>query len=331
LTSATASVSPQTNGVPARMPRDDAPSAGPGTADYDEFGGLPAYAAGIGLPSEQIPPVARFGTRTRDCERVSGLHWGAGDPEIVYLHGGAQNAHTWDAVAMAVGRPALALDLPGHGHSSWRPDRDYSPRANADAVAEVMAGRAPRAALVVGMSLGGLTLIRLASAYPELVRRALIVDVTPGVSRHMPTMTPRQRGATLLTQGPRAFDSFESMVDAAAAAMPNRSRESLWWGVRHNAKPLPDGTWAWRYDTLRAGGRVDLGALWDELSTVRVPVLLARGGASAFVTDADVDEFVRRQPRARVETVPDSGHSVQSDQPVLLARLIKELIQDGPA
>jgi esterase len=299
--------------------------------DYDEFGGLPAYAAGIGLPSEQIPPVERFGMPTRDCDHVSGLRWGTEDPQIVYLHGGAQNAHTWDAVALAVGRPALALDLPGHGHSSWRQDRDYSPRANAGVVAEVIAERAPRAALVVGMSLGGLTLISLASAHPELVRRALIVDVTPGVSRHMPEMTPRQRGATLLTQGPRVFDSLEAMVNAAAATMPNRSRESLWWGVRHNAKPLADGTWAWRYDTLRAGGRADLGDLWDDLSAVRVPVLLARGGSSAFVTDADIDEFVRRQPGARVETVPDSGHSVQSDQPLLLARLINEFLEDDSA
>jgi esterase len=313
------------------MPRDNVPSAGPEAADYHEFGGLPAYAAGICLPEEQIPPVERFAMRTRDCEHVSGLRWGAGEPEIVYLHGGAQNAHTWDAVAMAVGRSALALDLPGHGHSSWRPDRNYSPRANADVVAEVMADRAPRAEMVVGMSLGGLTLISLASAYPELVRRALIVDVTPGVSRHVPTMTPQERGATRLTQGPRVFDSLESMIDAAAAAIPTRSRESLWWGVRHNAKPLPDGTWVWRYDTLRAGGRVSLDTLWDELSTLRIPLLLARGGTSAFVTDADVEEFVRRQPRARVETVPDSGHSVQSDQPVLLVRLINEFLQEDPA
>ncbi|MGH3217169.1 MAG: alpha/beta fold hydrolase [Streptosporangiaceae bacterium] len=298
-------------------------------SDYDEFGGLPAYAAGVGLPREQIPPVERVAMRTRDREHVSGLRWGSGEPEIVYLHGGAQNAHTWDAVALAVGRPALALDLPGHGHSSWRQDRNYSPRANADAVAEVIADRAPQAGLVVGMSLGGLTLISLASAYPELVRRALIVDVTPGVSRHMPEMTPRERGATLLTQGPRVFDSLEAMVDAAVAVMPARSRESLWWGVRHNAKPLADGTWVWRYDTLRAGGRVDLAALWDELSAIRVPVLLARGGTSAFVTEADIDEFVARQPRARVATVPDSGHSVQSDQPVLLAKLINEFLQDS--
>ena len=36
------------------------------------------------------------------------------------IHGGAQNAHTWDTVALALDRPLVALDLPGHGHSSHR-------------------------------------------------------------------------------------------------------------------------------------------------------------------------------------------------------------------
>ena len=49
--------------------------------------------------------------------RLSALVWGDGDPELVFLHGGAQNAHTWDTVALALDRPLVAIDLPGHGHS----------------------------------------------------------------------------------------------------------------------------------------------------------------------------------------------------------------------
>ena len=63
---------------------------------------------------------------------VSALAWGEGAPEIVLLHGGAQNAHTWDTVALALDRPLLAIDLPGHGHSSHRDDHMYWPSENAD-------------------------------------------------------------------------------------------------------------------------------------------------------------------------------------------------------
>ena len=43
-----------------------------------------------------------------------------------------------------------------------------------------------------------------------------------------------------------------------------------------------------------------------------------------FVRDGDVDQFRQLSPPARAETVADSGHAVQSDQPLALARLIEE-------
>ena len=54
---------------------------------------------------------------------LSALVWGTDDPQLVLLHGGAQNAHTWDTVALALGRPLVAIDLPGHGYSGPAPRR----------------------------------------------------------------------------------------------------------------------------------------------------------------------------------------------------------------
>src|SRR4051812_50049083 len=100
--------------------------------DADEFAWLPENAAEAGVPPERLLPVRRVGTATAHG-RLSALRWGDGPPELVLLHGGGQNAHTWDTVLAALGVPALAVDLPGHGHSDWRDDRDYAPRTNAAA------------------------------------------------------------------------------------------------------------------------------------------------------------------------------------------------------
>ena len=64
--------------------------------------------------------------------------------ELVLLHGDAQNAHCWDTVLLALGCPAIAVDLPGHGHSDHLPDHDYRPSRNAGAVAALLEARAPR-------------------------------------------------------------------------------------------------------------------------------------------------------------------------------------------
>ncbi|HEX4905435.1 MAG TPA: alpha/beta fold hydrolase, partial [Acidimicrobiales bacterium] len=150
---------------------------------YDEFSYFHENAAEYGLPYDGPPAVRREAVDLGDGRRLSALVWGTDDPELVLVHGGAQNAHTWDTVAMALDRPLVAVDLPGHGHSDGpREGATTDPVSNADDVAKAVAALAPNASGVVGMSLGGMTSIALADAHPELVRSLILVDVTPGVT-----------------------------------------------------------------------------------------------------------------------------------------------------
>ncbi|MFI5042810.1 MAG: alpha/beta fold hydrolase, partial [Acidimicrobiales bacterium] len=91
--------------------------------DYDEFGLLHENAAEWDIPFTGPPVVSRRSFTLPSGQALSYLRWGEGEPELVFLHGGAQNGHTWDTVMLALGRPAVAVDLPGHGHSDRRPDR----------------------------------------------------------------------------------------------------------------------------------------------------------------------------------------------------------------
>ena len=288
-------------------------------AGQDEFAWLRENADEASLPWTGPPAVRRVYTRTGD-QRVSALRWGAEPPRVVLLHGGGQNAHTWDTVMLALGLPALAIDLPGHGHSSWRADHDYRPQTLAPAVAQVIREWGPEPGLVVGMSLGGLATIRLSAAAPELVPRAVLVDVTPAAYRRQRSMTTAERGTTALTQSPADFATLEEIVELAIAAAPHRLPSNVRRGVRHNTRQRADGRWEWRYDRRRSLS--DFSPLWDDVSAAAMPLTLVRGGRSAFVTDEDAQEFLRRSPSAQVLTVPEAGHSVQSDAPLALARII---------
>lgn len=290
---------------------------------YDEFGMFRENAEEAGLPWRGPPTVERRFVDVGGGRRVSALLWGAAPPELVLIHGGAQNAHTWDTVALALDRPLVAVDLPGHGHSDWRADHDYRPEVLAEDVAVVLRELAPAARAVVGMSLGGLTACCLAARHPELVQRLVVVDVTPGTDH------AKAEPIIEFVSGPESFASFDEILERTIRYNPTRTVSSLRRGVLHNAKQLPDGSWTWRWDPVRnwAGDHgPDFAHLWADVEAIRVPLLLVRGGLSGVVGDDDVVELLRRQPTAKVVVVEGAGHSVQGDRPVELARLIDEFL-----
>jgi pimeloyl-ACP methyl ester carboxylesterase len=304
-----------------------------GSDDYDEFGLLHENATEWDIPFTGPPVVSRHSFTLPSGQALSYLRWGEGEPELVFLHGGAQNGHTWDTVMLALGRPAVAVDLPGHGHSDRRSDRDYGPWQNAEAVATLMEAVTPAARGVIGMSLGGATTIRLAAQHPDVCRRAVFVDVTPQINDPSRQLSTAERGTVSLIAGPPAYDSFDEMADAAVALSPFRSAAGVRRGVRHNARRLDDGRWTWRYDlfgpppgqTAEEGASrwVDFTSLWDDVSAITVPALFVRGGLSPFVRDEDIAEMQRRLPSLHVVVVDGAGHAVQSDRPLVLADHIR--------
>src|ERR687897_3574619 len=128
---------------------------------YDEFSMFHENAAEFGLPYDGPPTVRRTAVEVAPGRRLSTLVWGDGPAELVLLHGGAQNAHTWDTVAMALGRPLVALDLPGHGHSDGYIAGSTDVDTSAAEVATAVRALAPDAGAGVGGSLGGITALAL--------------------------------------------------------------------------------------------------------------------------------------------------------------------------
>ena len=299
-------------------------------AEYDEFGMFHENAEEFGLPFDGPPIVRRMSVPLGDGRQLSALVWGESSPELVFLHGGAQNAHTWDTVAMAIGRPLVAIDLPSHGHSDRARTGSLDVMSNAEDVATAVRVLAPDARAVVGMSLGGITTLALSVHAPELVHAVVLVDVTPGVNSEKST------AITNFVNGPESFDDFDSLLARTIEHNPTRTVSSLRRGILHNARQREDGTWVWRYARLSpaAGEPVahpEFGSMWDTVSALRVPLLLVRGMLpQSVVDDEDEAELLRRAPHAQVVHIANAGHSVQGDTPIELAELIVGFIDADP-
>lgn len=311
--------------------------------EMDEFQFLAAQAAEIGVA---VPPVRRLTHALPDGRTVSALQYGdaaTGDfasPVVTFLHGAGLNAHTWDTTVLALGLPALSLDLPGHGDSSWREDAAYVGRTLAADIVGAVEEWTDAPQVLVGQSLGGLTAAALAASRPALVRELVIVDITPGID---PNGGAAQIGAFFA--GPTDWATRDELVDRALAFGLGGTRAAATRGVFLNSRVRADGRVEWKHHYARiantlaadpaaaAEAQTQQSALrgilsasgWEDLSSVTAPITLVRG-ERGFVTAADADLFRERLPHAAVLVVP-SGHNVQEELPVPLAALIADLAE----
>ena len=230
---------------------------------------------------------------------------------------GGQNAHTWDSLVVLLGSrwPALAIDLPGHGHSFGKFSTDAEQLAQD--IGPMFDRYVHEPVVLCGMSLGGLVALATAATRPALVSHLILVDVLPGVDG-------ANAGAILaLLNGPGSFDSFEDLVAGTIAAFPDRPVTELRRGILHNAAQQPDGSWRWRYSRSPSDAEEivvpETSSLWPHLERCEMPVMLVRGTRPTSVLRPHHDEELHRRVPNALISYCDAGHNVQSDAPRCLA------------
>jgi pimeloyl-ACP methyl ester carboxylesterase len=103
---------------------------------------------------------------------VSALRWGDGEPEFVLVHGGAQNAHTWDTVALALGARCWRSTCPATVTRTGATTAPTSPVNLADDLAVALTPLAPRASpLWWGCRSAGSPSMVLAARHPSSCAR----------------------------------------------------------------------------------------------------------------------------------------------------------------
>jgi pimeloyl-ACP methyl ester carboxylesterase len=168
-------------------------------------------------------------------------------------------------------------------------------------------------AALVGHSFGGMVACEMAAAYPARTHRLALIDPI-GFWRDADPITnwmvldPAQLRARVFREpdgeaARRMFGGGDDPREAAAA------RIRLTWAMGATGKfvwPIPDK------------------GLKKRIHRVQAPTLLVWGKEDRLVPLVYADEFARRLPGARVETVSDAGHAPQLERPDVVARLVRD-------
>jgi pimeloyl-ACP methyl ester carboxylesterase len=252
----------------------------------------------------------------RGLHRIAYLEWGdpANQRVLVCVHGLTRCARDFDALATALGDRyrVVCPDIAGRGDSAWLADpMSYQIPQYVSDMVTLIARLDVEGVHWLGTSMGGLIGMALAAQPGTLVRKLVINDAGPVVSK-----VSLERIATYVGMAPvfPDFAAAEKYVRAVCATFGPHS-DAEWHFlteavVRRNA----DGSLRQHYDPqigvpFRASmpeKDLELWPLWD---AIRCPTLLLRGAQSDLLSAATAAEMAARGPKPTVIEFPGVGHA----------------------
>jgi pimeloyl-ACP methyl ester carboxylesterase len=259
---------------------------------------------------------------------VSYVEIGEGEP-ILFVHGIAGSWQNWleNLPHFGRGHRAIALDLPGFGHSpmpSWPIEVDAYGRLVHDFCEKI---GIERGGTLVGNSMGGLVAAEAVLSSPgrfdrlALVSSAGLIKSPLGdrqafaISRSWGAVGPRfSRASRPLVSGTLGrYLAFRPFV-----RYPGRLRpELLWEQMSSGLRALGLG------EALKAEAEHDAGARLEE---IEIPTMIVWGSSDFFISARSVLSYHRRVPHSRLEIFARTGHLPQLERPARFNRLLDEFL-----
>jgi pimeloyl-[acyl-carrier protein] methyl ester esterase len=222
---------------------------------------------------------------------------------LVLLHGWGMNLRVFDGLraSLAPHHRVTAIDLAGHGRSPWI--AGSSPQQQLARIAAML----PRAAVVVGWSLGGQLALQLAAEPALAVRRLVLITTSPRFvsaddwPHGLAAATLRQFAAQLEHDAAHTIDDFIELQlrgSADATAVRATLQSSLrMHGAAHPAA-LAAGLALLEHNDLRALAR-----------RIEVPTLVIAGQYDRVTAPQAGLALAQLLPQAQLLTIRRAGHA----------------------
>lgn len=272
------------------------------------------------------PVSCDFIEKTITCNNSEGTHnivysdWGHNNPQVlICIHGLTGNGHDFDYLApklVECGYRIIAIDLAGRGRSDFLPNPlDYNYKQYQQDILTVLANinlDKPQSVDWLGVSLGGLLGIVLASEENTPIRRLILNDIGPEVPK---------KAVKFILRIIRKLYKFKNLEKLEKRM---RNTRGLTWGAitddqwkhmaKHNFRKISKGKISYAYDEKishifksQPTGNVNLWPLWQQ---IKCPTLVLRGGKSVILPKDILEKMKITTVNSSIDThiFEDCGH-----------------------
>jgi len=289
-----------------------------------------ALAAKIsGIQAEIVLPQGQELATSR--MRLHYLDWGtAGRRPIVFLHGAALNAHTWDVVCLALRHQyhCRAVDQRGHGESAWAEDGDYSGDAHRGDIEALVDHLGLDQFVLVGHSMGGFNAFNYAFHHSHRLAALVLVDAGPSL-----LLKGAKRIFDFVSQTAE-LDSLDEVIQKAMEFNPRRDPRLLRHSLLYNFRQTPSGKWArktdlrmWQGSKNREQERDRLIERFRDAARISCTTLIVQGGLSDVFTSEDAQKLASDFSNGHYAQVGEAGHTVQVDNPREFAQVLSKFLE----
>ncbi len=232
---------------------------------------------------------------------------GEGTP-LILTHGLGDDHRFWDPCIdlLAPHHRVIRWDVRGFGQTS-KPDGPYHLDQFADDLLHVMDALDLDRAHLVGLSMGGVIAQRFLLGHPERLFGATLVSTSSEISERA-TANWRKLADRVESKGFGRIDATRSFAPGFAASHP----EIVEAAGKQTASNDPDAYAA-------AARAVSDYSFTESLAGVQIPILIVQGLDDQHTPPGGSVKMSRAIPHSRLLLVPDAGHSLPVEQPLLFA------------
>jgi pimeloyl-ACP methyl ester carboxylesterase len=259
--------------------------------------------------------------------RLHYLEWNReGRTTLVLLHGNSANAWWWQPLARVIAPRfrLFALDQRGHGDSEWMRPPAYTPADYAEDLCRFVrhVTRPGDKPIVVGHSMGGLSVLAFARRHPDEARGAVAIDIAVTSSHGRDRYLRRLRGLPTVTYPDLATarERFRLMPSEGGVA-----RETLHEIAERSLARTEEGRFTLKFDRESFFGSDGISVL-DTIRALRIATLLVRAERSRIMTAEAAERARESNPLVSLVTIRDAHHHVLLERPDEVARVIEEFV-----
>lgn len=233
---------------------------------------------------------------------------GEGTP-FLFLHGFLGMSDNWKTLGNKFadeGYQIHLLDQRNHGRSPHSSEMNYE--VMSQDVKHYCEVHNLKDIILLGHSMGGKVAMQFAGDFPDLLKKLIIVDISPRYyePHHQEIL------AGLQALNDEKITSRGDAEDFLSKFVPDKGTrlfllKNLYWKTKEKLSlrlNLP----------VLANSANDVGLALSEEIKFKKPTLFIKGGNSNYITQEDVVLIKNHFPNSKIETIPGAGHWVHAEK-----------------